>query len=459
MPKSIGHPLGLLVMLAALLSGCAVGPQFSLPTIPLPTAWQSPAPITAPKPSTDWWQQFNDPVLTQLLTLALENNADLKIARARVEEARGQRLTAQAQLLPDVAASTSLSRGRSTGSDRLTNQRQAVVDAAWELDLFGGNRRAAESARATLSATRNQQQFVQVSLLAEVARSYLIVRRLQQQLVVAQGRRAAQQGILRIVEAQAREGVVNALDLNRAVSEQASIAADAPLVQASLSQAQNNLAVLAGLQPAQMAALVSRTASIPLPQLQVALATPASVLANRPDVQRDANALRAAVAEVGVAESAWWPKLSVGSLFGLANVASAGVSSLWSVNAQAAFSLIDFGRIRGQVRAADARSQAALAAYEQTVLVALADVETALVGLASAQQQLNETQRDAAAAQQLLTLTQQRYEAGLLGRLQLLLAQQSSLLGQNRLVAAQAGLGIALANLYTALGGPASSTL
>jgi NodT family efflux transporter outer membrane factor (OMF) lipoprotein len=454
MPKS----LALLAVLSSLLSGCAVGPQFSLPNLPLPAAWQSPPPVTA-KPSADWWQQFNDPVLTQLLTLALQNNADLKIARARVEEARGQRLTAQAQLLPEVAATASLSRGRGTEAGAVTNQRQTVADAAWELDLFGGNRRAAESARATLSATRNQQQFVQVSLLAEVARSYLTVRRLQQQLAVAQSRRAAQQGILRIVEAQAREGVVNALDLNRAVSEQASIAADAPLVQASLSQAQNNLAVLAGLQPAQMANLVSNTAPIPLPQLQVALATPANVLANRPDVQRDAATLRAAVAQVGVAESAWWPSLSVGSLFGLTNVASAGVSSLWSASAQAAFSLIDFGRIRGQVRAADARAQAALAAYEQTVLVALADVETALVGLASAQQQLNETQRDAAAAQQLLTLTQQRYDAGLVGKIQVLLAQQSSLLGQNRLAAAQAGLGIALANLFTALGGPASSTL
>lgn len=152
-------------------------------------------------------------------------------------------------------------------------------------------------------------------------------------------------------------------------------------------------------------------------------------------------ALRAAVADVGVAESAWWPKLSVGSLFGLTNVASAGVSSLWSVNTQAAFNLLDFGRIRGQVRAADARAQAALAAYEQTVLVSLADVETALVGLASARQQLAETERDAAATQQLLTLTQQRYEVGLVGKIQVLLAQQSSLLGQNRLMAAKAGGG------------------
>lgn len=448
--------LGVLLLCASAVASCAA--PFSLPEIPLPAVWQGQTPATAPQPSADWWHQFNDPVLTQLLTLALENNADLKIARARVEEARGQRLTAQAELLPDVAASANLSRGRSTQTNGIANQRLAVVDAAWELDLFGTNRRAAASARATLSATRSQQQFVQVSLLAEVARSYLTVRRLQQQLVVAQARRAAQQGILRIIEAQAREGVVNALDLNRAVSEQASVAADAPLVQASLSQAQNNLAVLAGLQPAHMAALVSHTAPIPLPQVQVALATPASVLANRPDVQRDAHALQAAVADVSVAQSAWWPRLSVGSLFGLANVASAGASSVWSVNAQAAFSLVDFGRIRGQVRAADARAQAALAAYEQTVLTALADVETALVGLASAQQQLIETQRDAAATQQLLTLTQQRYDAGLVGKLQVLLAQQSRLLGQNRLVAAQAGLGIALSNLFTALGGAANGT-
>lgn len=445
---------------ALALTGCAVGPDFVRPALNLPAQWlgAGAATVAEPQVTTEWWALFSDQTLNTLMQQALAKNGDLKVARARVEEARGLRLQAQSTLLPGIDATGSIGRGRTTPTAATRNSREATLDAAWELDLFGGNRRAAESARATLAATRASEKFVRVSLLAEVARSYLNVRLLQNQLALAETRQTNQRRVLDIITLQAKEGVVNALDLNRAVSEQATIAADAPVIRASLAAAQNSLGVLVGAQPAEVQTLLGTASTIPVPSVTLALGTPANVILHRPDVQVAEHQLHAAVANVGVAQSQWFPRLSIGSLFGFSQVASAGVGSIWNVSGQAAVNLIDFGAIRGQVRTADARAQAALATYEQTVLTAVADVETALAGTMAARNQLDEVSRDYAAAESLKTLMQKRYDAGLASRLNLLSAEQAYVLAGTRYASAQAGVGTALANLYTALGGALPAT-
>ncbi|MET4491633.1 TolC family protein [Bradyrhizobium sp. LA7.1] len=348
---------------AVLLTACAAGPDYKQPAFAaMPQQWMgtaaSPSDTSPIVIDTRWWEALHDPVLDQLIHTALDNNGDLKVAAARVEEARAERLAAQAALLPTVDGQGSATRGNTgTGAvNRTGNLFDAHFDASWEIDIFGGNRRAAEAARATLDSRRAAERQVRVSLLAEVVRNYLDYRRLEQQIMLTRENLKAQEDTLTAVREQVKEGVASLLDQSRIESQAGTTEADIPDLTSQEVTTRNNLAVLVGITPEQ---IIPYLTAAPLPSVspQVLAGTPATVIANRPDVQVAERDLAAATANQGVALSNWFPKLNLAALFGLQNMLGLPSFQTWNVGGTVQLPLIDFGRVRALVRVADARQQ------------------------------------------------------------------------------------------------------
>ncbi|WP_316199214.1 efflux transporter outer membrane subunit [Bradyrhizobium sp. SZCCHNS2002] len=447
------------ILLPLLLTACAVGPSYKKPDFKaMPDQWLEN--VSVPDVSAlnlPWWRALHDPVLNKLVDTALANNGDLKVAMARVEEARAERLAAQAALLPNVNGKVNAVRGN-TGTntiDRTANLFDSEFDASWELDIFGGGRRAAEAARATLQSRRASVHQVQVSLLAEVVRNYVDYRRLEQQIKLTQENLAAQQSTLVAVREQVKEGVASLLDLSRVESQAGTTEADIPDLTSQLVSSRNNLAVLAGMTPEQV---LPYLASEPLPTVtpKLVLSTPASVIASRPDVQVAERDLAAATANQGVALSNWFPKVNLAGLFGLQHLAGIPSFQAWNVGGTIQLPIIDFGRVRAMVRQADARQQEALATYEQTIRAALADVESSLTAYAKARDREVILEKAAKASRQAEELARIQYKEGIASLLDVLDAQRQRLETETTLVAAKANVGKTYAALYKALGGGAN---
>lgn len=442
---------------ALLLAGCAVGPDYEMPKLGMPLGWlglgaDERLVAEGEVVKLDWWKAFNDPVLDGLMQQALARNGDLRVAQARVLEARGARLAAQASLLPALDGTAQGARGNANATGRLTETSAATLDASWEIDLFGGNRRAAEAARARLGGAEAEARLTRVRLLAEVAIQYLDVRRLQQQLEYARKNLDDQSKTLELVRAQQREGVVSQLIVAQNQVQVASTAAAIPQLEANLSAVRNGLGVLVGAQPVEIAQTVGEVKPVPVSTTQVLVGTPASVIAARPDVRVAERELAAATAEQGVAFANWFPRVSLTGLFGLQNFGS-GASEAWSAGGVVSLPLIDFGRVRALVRQADARQVQALATYEQTVLAALADVETSLSAYVKAVERRQRLLEAADASRNALRLAKLQYAEGVASNLDVILAEQQQLVAEDALAGGEAAVGQGLAGLYKAIGG------
>jgi NodT family efflux transporter outer membrane factor (OMF) lipoprotein len=448
-----------LSLCALLTAGCAVGPNYHKPVVEhFPAGWvgtQDRNP-EAPVGNLRWWQSFQDPLLSQLIDLALVNNGDLKVAMARVQEARGARLSAVAAIFPNIDSSLSSregNRGEGTGNQQ-THLFEGGFDATWELDIFGGNRRVAEASWYTLQSRMASERQVKVSLVAEVVRTYLDYRRVEQQLVLTKENLRAQQETLAIVEAQEAEGVSDLLDVSRIEAQVTRTDAEIPELEAGLVSLRGSLGVLVGDMPDQIASRLSEPGHIPSVNGQVVLLnTPASVIANRPDVQVAERDLATATANQGVAIANWFPRISLSSLLGFQTGAIYGNVDTWNLAGVVRLPFIDFGRVRGMVQQADARQVAALATYEQTVKSALADVETSFVSYAKSQERLVKLRKAAKASRQAEEISRVHFQEGLNSLLDVLYAQQNRLESENSLVAQEAISGQRYAALYKAVGG------
>lgn len=453
------------VAMAALLAGCsvgpAVGPEYERPSLSLPLQWlgvgegetRLVANAEAAHNAVDWWQIFGDDTLNGLMTQALERNGDLRMAQAAVAEARGARLAANAALFPSVDGVAQGARGDNNANGSLGSTGSAGFDASWEIDLFGGNRRAAQAARARLGGAVAEAEYTRLSLLAEVANSYLSVRMLQQQLDIARQNLSDQQETLRLVEAQFKEGVVNGLVVAQNRAQAASTAAQIPQLEANLKATQNALGVLVGAQPAEIEATLGGVKPVPMATPRVLVGTPAAVLAKRPDVAAAERALQAAVADQGVAMANWFPKISLTGFFGITDYGTGNGSEGWNIGGVVRLPMIDFGRVRALVRQADARQQSALANYEQVVLAAVADVETRLNAYVKAVEASQLLKESADASREAFRLAKLQYTEGVASNLDVLTAEQSKLAAESAQAEGNAAAGQALAALYKALGG------
>jgi NodT family efflux transporter outer membrane factor (OMF) lipoprotein len=454
-------------VVAAALVGCVtVGPDYVAPDPAAPSMWQAePAAgmsATAEEPDelAHWWATLDDPVLTRLVDQAVAGNLDLKQARARLREARARRSQVRADRFPGVDANASVNRVQSseeTGPGVTTTLYSAGFDASWELDVFGGTRRAVEAATASEQASEEDLRDVLVSLLSEVALNYVELRTGQTGLAIAEQNRDAQQETYDIVRWRFEAGLGTELDVEQARYNLEQTKAQIPRLQAAISEAQNRLAVLLGRMPGALNSELAPPMPIPVASPSVAVGVPADMLRRRPDVRRAERRLAAQTAQIGVATAARYPRFSLLGTIGLESLSSANLFTAGartsSLGASALWTMFDFGRLREEVNVQSALQEQALLAYESTVRTAVEDTENALVGFAKEQTRRSHLKAATEAAERAATLARERYESGLLDFQTVLDAQRSLLTLQDQLAISDGLVTSNLIQLYKALGG------
>lgn len=450
----------------AALSACGTAPVLPLFRPALPAAFSgasaAAAPSAAQEPLAQFWRGFGDPELDALVGQALAANADLRIARASLREARALARFADAQSAPDIGLSAGAGRRRApnaSGVNVSDNYFSAGFDMLWELDLFGGIRAERRAASAQALASAAQLRAAGISIAAEVARNYFELRGLQERLRVAKASLDTQRQALSLVNARLEVGRGDAFDSERANALTETTASTIPALEAALARTRYRLAVLSGQLPT---ALDSRLAAPkPLPGLAptslALIPSPAQLLRRRPDVAAAEQQAAVAADRIGVARSALFPRLTLGGTLGL-NASSAGdlvrnESYVYNLGATLAWTLLDFGRLRAQVAAASARGDAAVAAYEKTVLGALEETEGALATFTRSQQETDSLRRAAQSAAAAAELSRLRFGAGRSDFLAVLDAERELLAARERLALSSTASATSLVAVYKALAG------
>ena len=455
--------LALPALLALLLSGCLVGPDYRRPAVEAPPSWRFGAQEARQLGNSAWWGQFNDPVLGELIAVALRENKDLLIATARVEEFRGRYQVARSPLFPQLGLGASAGRSRTTGLGQIPLPAgtanpytiyNAGFNASWEIDFWGKYRRASEAARAALLGTLEGRRSVILSLVASVAGSYVNLRDLDRQLEIARRTAASRQQSYQIFQLRFQGGLISELELSQVQSEFEQALAVIPALEKAIAQQEDALSVLLGRNPGP----VGRGSSIDaltLPAVPAGL--PSELLDSRPDIRQAEQELIAANAEIGVARAQYFPSISLTGLFGgesttLSSLFS-GAARSWSWAAPVSAPIFTGGSIAGQLKAAEAFRQEALFQYQKSIQNAFRDVEDALVDQSRTREQLAAQARQLEALRVYARTARLRYDNGYTSYLEVLDAEQSLFSAELGYVQTQGGLFQALINLYKAMGG------
>jgi len=458
--------------LALALAGCtAVGPDYDPPGVPLPASWGAD-PATGlqatPYELVEWWRVFNDPVLDQLVDIAQQQNYSLELAGLRVLESRAVLGIAtglqypQQQLASGDVTRVSPSENAGQGNNAF-NRYELGASLAWEMDFWGKYRRGIESADAALSASVASYDEAVVLVTAQVVGTYVSIRILEEQLRIAHENLKLQQRSYEIAEVLYRNGQDSELDVQQAKTLLLGTQATVPELTTQLKLAYNALNTLLGQNHGFVETLIVPG---PIPDVpdQVAVGIPADLLRRRPDVRQAELTAVAQNAQVGIATADLYPSIALVGSFGVASVSSdvggGGASQLFnadSINyaAGASFSwpVLNYGRIRNNIRVQDARLQQALVAYQQTVLVAAQEVDDAMVSLTGAQAQKTILADGVVAAERSNSLSMLQYKEGFSGYQRVLDSQKSLFAQQNRYAASRGQAVLSVVQLYKALGG------
>lgn len=462
-------------LLALALGGCALGPDYKRPAAPLEggfisagaTAVVDTAPVAADLAS--FWRQFNDPALTALVERALAANGDVRIAQARLQEARASLGEADAASRPGAGVDSSVTRAvrpitqqpGASRSERTGTTWDAGFVARWELDLFGAARLGSQAAGARVEAGQASLGAAQTSVAAEVARYYLELRGLQQRLRIAEAALVNQRESLRIVSARQEVGRATQLDLVRAQGLVAGTEAVLPALHNGIERSVFRLATLTARPP--RAVLAELAPPAPLPGLPVTdlsrlpLGTPEQWLSRRPDLVAAERQLAAATAGIGIARAEFFPRISLSGLLGL-NAATFGnlfraESLVHSLGAGLSWTPLDSGGIRARIAGSEARALQSLATYEQAVALALEETEGAFSGFTRNAQTAQQQAVATGLAQETARLARLRYGAGFTDLTVVLDAEREVLSNEDRLMQAQTATATALVGVYRALGG------
>lgn len=456
--------------LLALFTGCAVGPNYHLPQTSTPSQWTSPlagGETNGPVDLAAWWQNFGDTNLNALMATAVQSNLTLRIAEARVREARFQKNVVSGGLWPSLGASGSYTRNRygantfpplgGFGVPLDYNLYNAGFDAAWELDIFGGTRRAIEAASDRIGAAQYGQRDVLVSLLAEVARDYINARAYQQRLAIARDNIRVERDVLDLTSNRFENGLGSDLDVQQSEALLAQTEAQVPSLQTGFDESVRSLAVLLGQPPGALVDDMSVKRDIPLTPPLVPVGLPSDLLQRRPDVQQAERQFAAATAQIGVAKADLFPKFSLTGNIGLESVSANSwfdaASRYWTAGPTVQWQLFQAGSIVANVHVQNARQEEALNQYQQTVLTALEDTENALTDYAREQVRRESLAQSVAANKQALDLSTQLYKSGLTDFLHVLDSETSLYQTQDALVQSDQTVSLNLVQLYKALGG------
>jgi NodT family efflux transporter outer membrane factor (OMF) lipoprotein len=467
-PSSRGAAAAATASLAVLLlsAGCATLPADSPPSrIAIPAEWQRPAAtgLGLAAPALDlsrWWDQLEDPTLSDLVARAQTANHDLRSGTARLRVARSRRALATRDYAPTVTAAVSRTAEKATGerADGATQHLyRAGFDASWEPDLFGATASAVRAAGADERAAAADLEALQVSLAAEVALDYVQLRTFQARLTIAQANLARQLESLELSSWRAQAGLTSELDVEQARTNVEQTRAGVPTLETGVTEAEHRLSILLGLPPGSLRAELTHSAAIPRVPARVLVGIPAETLRQRPDVRAAEQRLAAATARVDEAEAARYPSLRLSGSIGLEALSSSGLAAgetvVRSLLASLTAPIFDRARIERQIDLQSSAEEQALASYEQAVLVALREVEDAFAELAGAQQRRDALSNAAAAAGRAAELARDRYRGGLTSYQSVLDTERSLLSAEDGLTTTEAEATSALIRLYKALGG------
>lgn len=489
------HALLLTVSLLG-LSACTMGPNFHSPNWSAPSSWFSgPKEPVAPPPSVpvaapidpNWWNLFHDAELTELEQRVASQNLDVKVAAIRFAESRAQLSITTAAAYPSLNANASYTReqasnngifavvpsaagasaangaqGNSAGAVKGTGLQpfdlyQGGFDASWEVDLWGRVRRSIESGEATSQAAQEAQRGVLLDSLAEVARDYIQLRGIQAQLKIAQDNVHTAQQSLDLTRQRAAGGVTTDLDVANASAQLRTTLAQIPSLQTQEAQTINALSLLLGQPPNALREELATPHPVPPVPPKVPVGIPSELARRRPDIRQAEAQLHAATANIGVAEAAFYPQLTLTGSFGLQSLtfqhAFDLASKQYALGPGLTIPIFQGGQLRGQLHLTQAQQEEAAINYQKTVLQAWHDVDNALTAYRAEQTRRNELIRAVADNQRALSLAQSRYQQGVADFLQVLTTEQSLLATQDQLAISTATVSSNLVALYKALGG------
>ncbi|HEX3381189.1 MAG TPA: efflux transporter outer membrane subunit [Paraburkholderia sp.] len=445
------------------LGGCLLGPNYERPAVDVPATYRFAQGEAAGIANATWWEQFQDPVLDQLITAALQDNRDVKVAAARVDEFRGQFLTTRSGLFPQVSAGADASRQRVSQTEAVTvpsgvspvyNQFDATLAVSWELDLFGKVRRETEAARANLLASEEGRRATILTLVSSVASAYINLRSLDRQLEIANETVESRKESVRVFEARFKYGEVSQMELAQSQSEYEAARVTVPQIEAQIGQQEDALSVLIGRNPGAIlrGRELSQMGTPPIPE-----GLPSDLLERRPDVLEAEQALVAQNALIGAARALYFPSISLTGLFGSVSAQFSnlfeGPARVWSFAGSVTQPIFTAGNITGQVHQAEARQQEALYSYEKAIQVAFQEVEDSLISVQKTHQALDSLGSQVEALHTYAHLARQRYEGGYTSYIEVLDAERSLFNAQLSYTQNQGAVLTSYVTLYKAMGG------
>jgi multidrug efflux system outer membrane protein len=468
-----------LLALSLLVAGCKAGPNYKRADPPVPAQFGSLEPgISTSDPigseqMKTWWKIFRDPVLDSLIERAVEGNLDLRIAEARVRQARAQGGVASSKYYPEGEVRGSYGRFKSTESgftsgsttgggaegarDREFGLYLVGFDASWEVDVFGGVRREVEAANADLAASREALRDTLVTLQGEVARNYVEARALQLRLEIAREDVRARRENVELNEAKFRGGLIPELDLARARGALANAKSTIPPLENAMLAAMHRLAVLLGQEPISLIRELSVKTDLPQVPENLPAGLPSDLLRRRPDIRRAERELAAATARIGVSTADLFPRFSLTGSFGYQSLHVGDLfdqgSNFWRIGPTIGWNILNLKRILSNIEVSEAVRDGSLAQYEKSVLTALEEVENALVSLSREKRRAG-VLTDAVRANGLAAdLALARFQAGLESYLAVIDAQSALRISQDQLAQSKQNTALGLIALYKALGG------
>ncbi len=454
-----------LACIAILGSGCTVGPNYKKPAANVPGTYRGLAAEEAGKIESGslgdqkWWDVFQDEQLRSLIRTALQQNYDVRIAGARILQAQAQLGITRADQFPSVSAGAGVSDSRSAKSKFFPafegSTGQVNVSAAWELDFWGKFRRATEAARANLLATESARQEVILTLVGNVSSAYFQLRALDLELEISKRTLASRRESLRLTTILADRGSTSMLDVRQAEQLVFTAAAEIPSLEQQIEQEENLISILLGKNPDTVARGQTLTEQVRPPTVPAGL--PSSLLERRPDIREAEQQLIAANAQIGVAKAAYFPQISLSGTAGFQSAALnnlfSGPAGTWDFGSSLAQPIFTAGRLRSNVRFAEAQQQATLLFYQQTIQGAFRSVSDALIAYRKTQEFRSQEELLFQSAQDAARLSHMRYSGGVTGYLEVLTNETNAFSAELGLVQAKLNELLALVQLYQALGG------
>jgi multidrug efflux system outer membrane protein len=455
----------LLLLVVSACVGCAVGPDYQRPVVDAPKAYRGLLTEESAKTDSEslgdrkWWEVFEDKELQDLIYTALEQNYDVRIAAARVLEARAQLGVTRSNQYPSVNAGAGLSDQRTPQSPLVPAFQETAgelsLSASWALDFWGKYRRATEAARANLLASEWGRRAVATTLVANLARAYFKLRALDSELEIAQRALATRQDSLRLTTLLADHGSTSLLDVRQSEQLVYTAAAEIPSLQQQIEQEENAISILLGANPAAVPRGRELAAQPYPPEVPAGLAS--TLLERRPDIREAEQQLIATNADIGVAKAAYFPDVSLTGTIGTESTALSklfsGPARLWTVGPSLVQPIFTAGRLRSNVRLSEAQQQEALYVYRQTIQTAFRDVSDGLIAYRKSREFRIQQELLTHSAKDSADLADMRYRGGAASYLEVLTNDTNAFSAELALAQARLNELLALVQLYQSLGG------